>query len=788
MFGPEAGGHHLINVLLHAASSVILFLALRRLTGATWRSGLVAALFCLHPGHVESVAWVAERKDVLSGLFFGLTLWAYAAYAQSPFSWIKYLLVVVLFALGLLSKAMLVTVPFLLLLLDFWPLGRLDGAGVENTGQASDIEQCPSRSPWMLVLEKLPLFGLSAASCAVTYLVQQSAGAMAIALNLPLRLQMVFLGYGRYLAMLVWPFDLAVPYPRDLQLYAAGTAFCGLALAAVSVIVLICCRQQCRYVLVGWFWFVGMLVPVIGLVVVGDQAIADRYTYLPYTGLFIALVWGAADLTGLRLSSRLSKARNGDLPFPSSFVPVLGVLAGLVLLFFGVRSIQQTRVWRNSTALYTHALEVTKDNRIVHTIYGRDLMDHGKWQEAEDQFHEALRIDPENPVAHNNLGLVQREKGDLPGAINEYKTALNINPNLAVAHSNLAVAYGSQHRMVDAENESREALRLDPDYSPAENNLGIALVGQGRCKEAIPHYRRALEFEPQDAQIRKELAVALFGAGMPDEGIDECKKSIELNPDDLSTHHELAKIYHSLNRLREAFEEWKIILERQPGNAAAAKGLGMVLVKSGHGADAIPYLRVALAAAPQDLETRKYLVFAHVGAKQMPEALAEFREVRRQDPKDTQVLAGAARTVAESPKNVFSREFKANVHLILKQTREAMVEYREILRLDPNNAAAMNALAYIEATHPDAKLRNGKEAVELAEKVASLMKDDQPTVLDTLAAAYAESGRFKEAVATARKAQHVAEKTGNRTLIDGISERARAFEAGKPFRDATLGK
>ena len=240
MFGPWAGGHHFINVLLHAASSVVLFIALRRLTGATWRSGLVAALFCLHPAHVESVAWVAERKDVLSGLFFGLTLWAYAAYAQSPFSWIKYLLLILVFALGLLSKPMLVTVPFLLLLLDFWPLGRWQAA--------ASGEQGAMKSPWMLVLEKLPLVALSAASCVVTYKVQQSAGAMELAVTLSLRLQMVFLGYGRYLAMLLWPFGLAVPYPRDLEFYATATAISAAVLAAVSAAVLMAPAEDARVV------------------------------------------------------------------------------------------------------------------------------------------------------------------------------------------------------------------------------------------------------------------------------------------------------------------------------------------------------------------------------------------------------------------------------------------------------------------------------------------------------------------------------------------------------------
>jgi protein O-mannosyl-transferase len=790
LYGKWAGGHHLTNVFLHAAGSVVLFLALRRLTGATWRSGLVAALFALHPLHVESVAWVAERKDVLSGLFFALTLWAYAAYALQKFSWSRYLLVVVLFALGLLSKPMLVTLPFLLFLLDFWPLERW---GASRLG--------------ILVLEKLPLLALSAASCMATYLVQRSVGAVMETVSPIIRAQTIVLGYARYLAAFVWPFNLAVPYPRDREIYTLATVGCGLALAIVSIAALLCCRKRYRYLLVGWFWFAGMLVPVIGVVVVGHQSVADRYSYLTYTGLFIALVWGAAELLEAfgKQSRRVSLSHEGtalvagsstDGP-SSSFDPSekVGrtaanwsfVVAGLVLVFCAIRSFQQTRIWHDSLTLYTHGLEVTKENSVLHTNYGRLLLDQHQRFEAEIQFREALRIDHENPLAHNDLGLVQREKGDLRGAAQEYLAALTFNPNLAMAHSNLAVVYGSLGRMADAEQESREALRIDPDCAPAENNLAIALAGQGRFQDAVPHYRRAIDFDPDDAKAHKELGVALFAIGSVEEGVAECRRSIELDPEDASSHHELAKIYHSLNRLREAFDEWKEVLSRQPANAAAAKGLGMVLVKAGHGADAIPYIQIALAAAPNDLDARRCKIFAHLGAKQLPEAMAEFRAVLHQDPKDQHVLKGLIQTLAATPNDLCVREMKAYVHLDLKQSREAMAEFREMLQQDPNNATALNALACMEATHPDAKLRNGKEAVELAEKAAALTKGTQPTVLDTQAAAYAEVGRFQDAVATAQKAKQAAEKSKNQTLADGIAVRLKSYEGGKPYRDATLG-
>jgi tetratricopeptide (TPR) repeat protein len=763
LFGRWAGGHHLTNVLLHAASSVVLFLALRRLTGATWRSGMVAALFCLHPVHVESVAWVAERKDVLSGLFFGLTLWAYAAYAQTPFSWTRYLLVIVLYALGLLCKPMLVTMPFVLLLLDFWPLGRWRGV--------------VAPSDRMLILEKLPLFALSGVSCTITYVVQRLAGAMEISVSLPMRVQTVVLGYGRYLAMLVWPFDLTVAYPRDLQFYAVAVLLMVAVLCAVSAAVLIFCRQRSRYLLVGWFWFLGMLVPVIGFVVVGDQSMADRYTYLPYTGLFVAVVWGAAEAVSYRKGARV--AHRWCL-----------CVAGIALLFFGVCSLRQASYWGDSEKLFRHALEVTQSNSLAHSILGETLWKSGvasEKNEALSHYNEALRISPNNCVPHNDMGTVFADHAQWKEAANEFSIAIKLRPSFAPAHSNLAYSLGAMGKILEAEYSAREALRLAPDSANAESILGGALAAQGKHQEAVSHFQRALEFDPGRYTDHLSLAISLFALQQFDEGIAECKKAIESNRDDVDACHELAKMYHRLGRLQEAFDEWREVVARQPSNAAAAKGLGVVLVKGGHGAEAIPYLKLSLAVAPQDLEAREYLVFAHLAASQTQDAMADFLAVLQQDRKDQNVLNGLAKMVESKPNDVYVRSFRAYALIATKQLAAGIAEFRAIIEIDAKNLDALNSLAWIEATHPDAKMRNGKEAVAFAEKAAKLRPEDAQT-LDTLAAAYAEAGRFKDAVETANEAKQAADKAKDKLLGGGIAARQKLYEAGKPFRDETLPK
>jgi tetratricopeptide (TPR) repeat protein len=740
LYGKLAAGHHLTNVLLHGASCVVLFLALRRLTGATWRSGLVAAFFCLHPAHVESVAWISERKDVLSGLIFGLTLWAYAAYAEEAFSWARYLLVLGLFALGVLSKPMLVTLPFLLLLLDYWPLGRLTSRSLALRA----------------LMEKAPLVVLSAATCVITYFVQRSFGGVKAVTEPALRVQMIALGYVRYLAMLVWPFDMAVRYRPEQVVNMTKIVICILALLAVSTVVLVTCRGRWRCVLVGWFWFLGMLVPVSGIVQVGEQSIHDRYTYLSYTGLFVALVWGVAELAGVRAESGEEEEgrveRRREMPSPQTplsegegeiAIKWAWALAAAALAFFALRSLQQTRSWRDSEALYQHELARWPDDLAILSNYGRALEEQGDLDKAEAEYRAALVVEdrdfhrPADAQLHAGLGFVEFTRGNVPQAIQYYRDALDLQPGTGMVHNRLGIAYAALGKTADAEREWSLAIKYDPEMGEAEFNLGKAFLSRKQYAEAVPHLRRAAELDPGSAEDHSTLGAALFHENSCEDGIEECKKAIELQPQDVGTHHALALMYFKLGRLGDAAGEWRQVLKHDPNNAAAAKGLGILLVKVGRGAEAVTPLAYALSKSPQDLELRESLSLACLAAK---------------DP------------------------------------RVAAIGFRKIIEIDSKNRNALNALAWIEATAGDPKLRNGKESVELAEKAAAGPSRFQLNVLDTLAAAYAEAGRFPEAVATAKKAKEAAEKAQAKGLAAEIDARIKTYESQKPYRDPMLAK
>ena len=439
LFGPGPRGPHLVNLLLHVLNSVLLLLLLRRMTGALWRSALVASLFALHPLRVESVAWVTERKDVLSGLFFLLTLGAYVRYAgfQSlkskveacgPWSVVRgpwslfhppssffYVLSLLLFALGLMSKPMLVTLPFVLLLLDYWPLQRF---------RLSTLNPQPS-TLWRLFWEKSPFFLLSGLFCVVTFRAQSSAGAVANWGDFPLaaRIQNALVSYCRYLGKTFWPVDLAIGYPRPGCWPWAAVAAAMVLVAGLGFGALWCGRQR-PYLLTGWFWFFGMLLPVIGLAQAGGQSMADRFTYLPAVGLFVGLVWGAGEL-----------ARSGRLPKVVTGVGVVAVLAGCCL-----RTTDQLRYWQDSETLFRHALACTSGNYVAHNCLGVALAGQGKRKEAIQHYELALQSGPGFASAHLNLADALAAEGKWDQAIQHYEQALQSRPGLADAHLNLANA------------------------------------------------------------------------------------------------------------------------------------------------------------------------------------------------------------------------------------------------------------------------------------------------------------------------------------------------------------
>jgi tetratricopeptide (TPR) repeat protein len=496
LYGLNPGGHHLTNVLLHTATVILLFLVLRRMTGFLWRSAFVAAVFAIHPLRVESVAWVAERKDVLSGLFFMLTLWAYTRYAQGRArvpsqassasavpvpdprsSTFDYCLVLLFFALGLMSKPMLVTLPFVLLLLDYWPLQRFKRPTLPR-----------------LLLEKLPLFGLAAASCVITVFAQDETIQTFEKFPLSLRVGNALISGVAYLRQMFWPAKLAVLYPFNAgEVGVSGVVLSLVVLAGISMGAFVL-RRRCPYLLTGWLWYLIMLAPVIGIVQVGAQARADRYTYLPQIGLYLLLTWGAADCC---VGWRRRRA-------------VLGGLAAVILAALIFRARTQTACWRNAESLWTHTIDCSSDNSIAQNNLAEVLHQEGREAEAMEHLQMALQINPDFAEAHNNLGNVRFQNGKEDEAIAQYQTALQINPDYAVAHYNLGNALIRKGDLDGAITHFQKALQINPDYAEAHNNLGYALIEKNRMAEAITHFQTALQINPDYADARKNLTNALI--------------------------------------------------------------------------------------------------------------------------------------------------------------------------------------------------------------------------------------------------------------------------------------
>lgn len=482
LYGLNPRGHHLNALLLHTLNSLLLFVVLQKMTGALWKSALVAAIFSVHPLRIESVAWVSERKDVLGTFFWMTTLLAYIGYTRQK-GRLHYLLVLFSFGLVLMTKATLVTLPFVLLLLDYWPLGR---GGVRSS----------STSLRRLLLEKLPLFLLAVTSGAVTLFTSGNVGALN-PYGLPLKFQVgnALVSYVKYMAKMVWPSNLSFLYPHPLDTLPLWEPIVSLGvLAAVSIL---CLRQLRRrpYLAVGWFWYLGTLVPVIGFWQVGAQAMADRFTYVPHVGLLIGSIW--------LLSSLTSKWR------PRVFF--LSLASGLVIFLLSMSTYHQLRYWRDSTSLFSRALHVTSNNYLAHHLLGSVLLGEGRLEEALSQFSESHRIRPGFVPSLYNMGVIMSGSGRLDEAAEFYLKGLKIDPNDASIHNNLGNIYARQGKVKDAVESLTTALRIRPDFALAHNNLANLLLQEGEREKAIEHYNIALQIEPEFKEARYNLKRALGG-------------------------------------------------------------------------------------------------------------------------------------------------------------------------------------------------------------------------------------------------------------------------------------
>ena len=545
-YGLSPGGHHLTNILLHTATAILLFLILRQMTGALWRSAFVAAVFAIHPLRVESVAWVAERKDVLSGVFFMLTIGAYARYAQrrsrvessSPrsaasgsrepgaqaVSALDYCLVLLFFALGLMCKPMLVTLPLVLLLLDYWPLGRVTGSEWRVTGKKKGKLSTLNPQLSTLLLEKLPLLGLAVASCAVTIFAQTKSILPFENMSLSLRVGNALISCVAYLGQMFWPSGLAVLYPFTAGGVGVSEVVLSLVLlAGISTGVFILRRRRPCF-LTGWLWYLIMLAPVIGIVQVGAQARADRYTYLPQIGLYLLLTWAAADLCAGWRHRRV----------------VLGGGSTIILMALIFCARAQTAYWRNSESLWTHTLACTSDNFIGHNNLGIALLKTGNVDEAMVHYQMALEINPDFAEAHNNLGNFLFQKGSVDEAMVHYQKALEINPDYAEAHYNLGYALLKMGNVDEAIAHLQKALQINPDYAEAHNNLGYAFIQKGRVDEATAHFQKALQINPDYADAHNNLGNILLEKGSVDEAIIHFQKALQIKPDFAEAHKNLS--------------------------------------------------------------------------------------------------------------------------------------------------------------------------------------------------------------------------------------------------------
>ena len=590
LYGLKARGHHFTNVLLHTVAVLLLFAVLRDMTGTFWRSAFVAALFAIHPLHVESVAWVAERKDVLSAVFFMLTLGAYVRYVRAP-SIGRYVCVAFLFALGLMSKPMLVTLPFVLLLLDYWPLRRIEKPSSAKSKSKSHSWSDRQSIPRQLILEKIPLLALSAGSCVATLFAQSQRTGSIDQLPFMWRVNNAFVSYVTYVWEMFWPGQLAVFYPHPNNRLPVWEILLAIAFLAAVIVMALFLRKKRPYILTGWFWYLGMLVPVIGFVQVGEQAHADRYTYLPQIGLYLLITWAATDLTALWRRRR-------------EFL-VIGAAATIAILSY--RAFIQTSYWKNSENLWTHALFVTSNNDVAHNNLGFLFLRRGELDQAISHFQAALNIRSRSAEAHYNLGA-------------------------ALIHNNLGNALARKGLSDAAIGHYQEAVRLRADYADAHYNFGSVLLQEGRIDEAIAHWQKALAIQPYDADVHTSL-----------------------------------------------------------GNAFLQKG----------------------------------------------------------------------------------------------SVKEAINHYGQALEIAPQDMLSRNNLAWILATSSDASIRDGAKAVVLAEQAVQLSGGKNPIFFRTLAASYAEEGRFSEALAAAERGMKMAAVQDNRGLVNALGREIALYRARSPLRETS---
>lgn len=658
LFGLAAGPQHLVSVLFHIVGTLLLFLVLRDLTGALWKSASVAALFALHPLHVESVAWIAERKDVLSTMFWMLTLWTYLRYVRKPGA-LRYSACLLCFALGLMAKPMLVTLPFVLLLIDFWPLGRFSAPAGAKTGKKKQApEPVPNR--WLhpvlaLIREKAPFFILAAASSIVTYLVQASGGAVKSATVFPFatRVANALHAYAGYLVNAAWPSGLTFFYRYPFGGYPIWrTALAALLLIGITVLAF---RFAGRfpYFTVGWLWYLGTLVPVIGLVQAGWQAMADRYTYIPLIGIFVIVVWGAAEVAAAIPGGR----------------KILIAAGAAALMAFSTATWFQLRWWRDSATLFSRALALDRENYMAHGLLGNSLAMQHKYPEAIAHYSEALRLKPDEVDFIGNLGSALYRMGKTEEAIEQYSRALAIDPNEPYALKNLGLALYDRGEFAEALARFEKARAKTPEDLTLLCARANALARTGKYQESIGSYRQVLSKEPENTEALFGLGLVLGHLGDDAGALQALEKSLQINPGYAEAHNSLANIRFKQGRMDQAISHYQQAVRLKPQNPEMRYNLGIALYSQGKDEEAIANYREAIRLRPQYAE-------AYLGLAAALERQGDER----------QALANCAEAVRRKPD--FGEAYdRLGVMLFNSgQAQKALEAFSEALRLNPNDA------------------------------------------------------------------------------------------------------
>lgn len=701
LFGRGPSGAHFINLLLHTGNVILLFFLLRRLTKAQWRSAWVAALFALHPLHVESVAWISERKDVLSTFFGLLTLIFYVCYVQrkslnAQRSTLSYFLALFFFALGLMSKPMLVTWPMIMLLLDYWPLQRVKGA----------VWHLSSWRP--LLLEKIPFFVLSALSCGVSFIAQQKGGAVVslIDVSLSARIQNSLMSYARYLGKTFWPVNLAIFYPY-IKHWPWWMVLMAFGIVVGLCVVTMFAGGKRRYLFTGWFWFFGMLVPVIGLVQVGVQSMADRYTYMPLIGLFLILAWGAGEL-----AERWPRMKPG-----------LGAMAILALATCAWRTEDQISYWHDSGTLARHAIAVTKNNDIAYSNLASYLLEKGQVDEAVNNYRNVLRTmwgvgnAPADPVATlvslasgdqsreverqlllqaepskrkscadilNNLGTALTYQGKTNEGMALYHLSVLLKPDHVLALNNLAFELVEQGKYTEAIKLYEQALAVEPDNLKIRNALGNTLVKAGSVDEGIGEYRAALRISPNDPETRQNLGLALTAAGRPAEAIPHFEAALRADPKVLEIHNNLGSALISVGDLDGAIRQFRLLLQQKPDHARAHDNLGVALAMKRELGEAITQFQQSLHYDPNNARTHFNLGNVLAMQRRFDEAIQQYEEALRLAPSLPEVHCHLGAVLAETGRR-----------------SEARMQLQEALRLKPDYEEARQQLDKLNTRPPE---------------------------------------------------------------------------------------